>query len=112
TQAASGVLAFAATWLATRGLGVGGYGGLAAILAASQITGQIVLDWSAVSLWRYGCEEFVHSGKITAAFWTRLMVLGANLLFLILTAWWWLPAVTRWFHLAPPSGWIVLAHLS
>src|SRR5262249_20653151 len=77
-QVASGGLAFAATWLATRVLGVGGYGGLAAILAASQITGQIVLEWSSVSLWRYGCEEFVQTGRITAAFWTRLMVLGAN----------------------------------
>ena len=49
-QVASALLSFAAVWLATRLLGSSGYGGVVAIVAASQAIGQLAVNWTAVSL--------------------------------------------------------------
>src|SRR6266576_6506975 len=61
-QVASALLSFAAVWLATRLLGSTGYGRVVAIIAASQAIGQLTVNWTAVSLYRYGVEEFVETG--------------------------------------------------
>ena len=47
-QTASAVLSFAAVWLATRLLGSTGYGGVVAIIAASQAIGQLAVNWTSV----------------------------------------------------------------
>jgi O-antigen/teichoic acid export membrane protein len=104
------VAAFAATWLATRLVGVTGYGIVAAVLAASQGIMQVTLHWSAPSLARFGCVEFVTTGRVATAFWTRLMILGPNLALVVLTAAWWLPPVGRWLTIPPDTIGLVLGH--
>jgi O-antigen/teichoic acid export membrane protein len=101
--------AFAATWLATRMVGATGYGVVAAVLAASQGIMQTV-HWSAPSVARFGCEEFVTTGRIGAAFWTRLAILVPNLLIVVLSAPWWLPAVGRWLTIPGDTVGFVLGH--
>src|SRR5437870_13070630 len=61
-QIASALLSFAAVALATRYLGSSGYGGVVAIIAASQAIGQLGVNWTAVSLSIYGVEEVVDTG--------------------------------------------------
>lgn len=111
-QAVSSLLAFASLWLATRALGPTGYGGLAAILAASQLITQAALQWSAPALVRYGCEEFVATGRLTAAFWTRLLILVPNLAIVMAASRWWLPPIAVWLHLPARAHPLILAHIA
>jgi len=110
-QAIASILSFAGLWVATRVLGPTGYGGVAAILAASQCVGQIAVHWSAVSLVRYGCEEFVATGRLANAFWARLLILLPNLILVIATAPGWLPPLAAALHLPARLYPLVVAHL-
>jgi O-antigen/teichoic acid export membrane protein len=111
TQAVGSVLALASAWLGVRLLGPSGYGGVAALFAASQCAGSVLVSWSAVSVVRFGCGEFVSTGRITSTFWNRLALLSANLVVVLGLSPWWLPAIGGWLHLPPRLSWLVLLHL-
>lgn len=110
SQAASSALSFAAIWLATRMLGSAGYGGIAAMLAASQCISQVAVQWTALSVSRYGCEEFVQTGRVARTFWTRLLILVLNLLLVLVTSAWWLPPMARWLTIPPAAHPLILTH--
>lgn len=109
-QAVSSALAFAAMWLATRLLGAVGYGGVVAILAASQFIGQMGVQWTATAVTRYGCEEFVKTGRVSSAFWTRLLILVPNLLTVLALSPLWLPPIAAWLRVPPASHALILTH--
>jgi O-antigen/teichoic acid export membrane protein len=111
SQAAGSLLSFATTWLATRSLGPGGYGGVVAVLAASQMLVQIATHWSAISLSRYGCEEFVETGRLPNAFWARLLILGFSLLIVVGASPLWLTPVASLLHLPRDTRPLVLLHV-
>lgn len=110
-QAASALFSFAAVWIATRYLGPAGYGGVVAIIAASQIAMLMAVNWTSVSVARYGCEEFVRTGQIASTFWTRLIILAPNLLLVLAAAPFWLPRLAGVLDLRADSTWLVLALL-
>lgn len=109
-QVASGALSFAAVWLATRLLGSTGYGGVVAIIAASQAIGQLAVNWTSGSLGRYAVEEFVATGSIAKPFWNRFWVFLPNVLLVILTSPLWLPFLSSLLKLSPRTYLFVLAH--
>jgi O-antigen/teichoic acid export membrane protein len=111
SQVVSSLCAFAALWLATRLLGPTGYGGIAAILAAGQLVGQVSAQWTGVALVRFGCEEFVATGRAPEAFWTRLFLLLPNLAIVLLAAPLWLPWVGAWLQLPLGEYPIVLLYM-
>jgi O-antigen/teichoic acid export membrane protein len=102
--------AFGATWLAARLLGVSGYGVVAALMAVSQGLMQTTLHWSAPALERFGCVEFIRTGRLATAFWTRALILVPNLVVIGLTVGWWLPAVRHWIPLPASVAALVLVH--
>jgi O-antigen/teichoic acid export membrane protein len=110
SQTVSSALSFAAIAIATRILGSAGYGGIAAILAASQCISQVAVQWTAVSVSRYGCEEFVQTGRVARAFWTRLLILVPNLLLVIVASSWWLPPIADWLTIPASAYPLILAH--
>ncbi|MEP6912448.1 MAG: oligosaccharide flippase family protein [bacterium] len=110
-QAASTAAALAGTWVATRALGAAGYGGIVAILAASQLVSQLAVNWTVTSLSRYGCEEFVKTGRIANTFWGRLVILIPNLLLLMVASPLWLPLVSAWLHIPRAAHPLVLIYL-
>lgn len=112
SQIATSLLSFAAAKAATHALGAEGYGGVAALLAASQIIDQIAVEWTNVALWRHGCEEFVATGSIRRAFWARLAILLPNFILVLASSPFWLPVVTSALRIPPEAGPLILAHLS
>ena len=109
-QIASGALSFAAVWLATRLLGSTGYGGVVAIIAASQAIGQLAVNWTSGSLGRYAVEEFVESGNIARPFWTRFWFFLPNTILVLVTSPFWLPALSSLLKLSSRTYVFVLAH--
>ena len=85
TQTGSAFFAFASVWLITKTLGSEGYGGIVAIIAASQIA-QVLVNWTSVAVVRFGVDEFIETEKIARTFWLRLFILLPNLLLVLLTA--------------------------
>ena len=71
-QALTSLLSFASVWLTTRYLGPEGYGGVVAFIAAAQVVMLIGVNWTSISVARYGCEEFVQTGQIASTFWAKL----------------------------------------
>ena len=110
-QVAVAAFSFASVWLITRNLGTDGYGGVVAIIAASQIA-QIFVNWTGVSLTRYGVEEFVESGKISNSFWARSAIFLPNTFILLLCGPLWLPIVSGWLKLPANAIWLVAAHFA
>jgi O-antigen/teichoic acid export membrane protein len=110
-QAGSALLSLLAVWLATDALGARGYGGVAALIAASQLAGSIAIQWTAASVFRHGCEEFVATGRIAETFWTRLTVLALNLALVVVLSPWWLPPVASWLEIGRDARSLVLLHL-
>lgn len=108
-QAAVAAFSFASVWLVTRYLGTEGYGGVVAVIAASQVA-QIFVNWTAISLSRYGVEEFVASGRITNSFWARTAIFLPNTFLLLLCGPIWLPLLAGWLKLPPEAIWLVAAH--
>jgi O-antigen/teichoic acid export membrane protein len=109
-QVASALLSFAAVWLATRLLGSTGYGRVVAIIAASQAIGQLTVNWTAVSLYRYGVEEFVETGSIAKTFWTRFWIFLPNVVLVVATSPLWLPSLSALLKLPPQAYVFILAH--
>ncbi len=109
-QAASAVFSFAAVWLAAQLLGSSGYGRVVAVIAASQAISQLFVNWTSVSLWRYGVEEFVETGRIARAFWTRTWILLPNLSIVIVLSPFWLPLLSSLLNLPPQAHRLVLGH--
>lgn len=109
-QIASGLLSFAAVWLATRTLGSTGYGGVVGIIAASQAIGQLAVNWTSVSLSRYGVQEFVETGRISKSFWTRFWIFLPNVLLIVATSSVWLPSLSSLLELPSSAYLFVLGH--
>jgi O-antigen/teichoic acid export membrane protein len=111
TQFAGALFSLLAVWLATRALGTDGYGGVVAIIAASQCVGQVAVNWTAISLSRYGCQEFTESGSIAKTFWARLSIVALTLVLVLATTPLWLPAVGFWLRISPSGYPLVVGHL-
>lgn len=109
-QVASAIMSFAAVWLATQLLGSTGYGAVVAIIAASQAIGQLTVNWTSVSLSRCGLEEFVATGRVSKAFWTRFWIFVPNVLLVLATAPIWLPFLSSLLKLPPQAYLFVLGH--
>jgi O-antigen/teichoic acid export membrane protein len=110
-QVGSAIFSFASVWLINKRLGAEGYGGVVAIIAASQVA-QILVNWTAVSVVRFGTEEFVETEKITRAFWLRLFIFLPNLLLVWLAAPFWFPPLASWLKLSAEMFWFVLLHFA
>lgn len=110
-QVAGALLSFGSVWLAARTLGTAGYGGLAALLAAAEIVALVAVNWSALAVARYGCDEFVQTGRIASTFWVRLAVVVPNLALVAVTSPLWFPRLSEALRLPAGSGWLVLSVL-
>lgn len=108
-QAGSAIFSFGSVLLITRYLGSEGYGGIVAIIAASQVA-QVLVNWTAVSVVRFGVDEFIETEKISRTFWVRLIVLTVNIIFVLLVANLWFPPLAGWLKLSPEVFWLVLLH--
>lgn len=111
TQAASAFFAFASVWLITKTLGSEGYGGIAAIIAASQLA-QVLANWTGMAVIRFGVDEFIETERIAGTFWLRLFILLPNLLLVLLASNFWFPPLADWLKLAPNSFWLVFFHFA
>jgi len=97
---------FGCVWLIARHLGSEQYGGIVAILAASQ-TLQVLINWTSTALVRFGIEEFVTTGLISKTFWGRLYIVAPNLVLVFgITVIWFTP-ISNWFKL-PDSAWLLV----
>lgn len=105
------VLGLLSVWLAARALGSDGYGGIVAFIAASQLIGQVALQWTAISLFRHGCREFIDQGRVSSAFWNRLAILAGNVALVAVAAPWWLPRVSALLSLPAGAQGLVLLHI-
>jgi O-antigen/teichoic acid export membrane protein len=101
-QVGSALFSFGAVWLATHLLGATGYGWVVGIVAASQAVAQLAINWTSVSVSRFGVEEFVETGVVVRAFWTRFWILLPNVLLVVATSALWLPPVSSLLKL--PAG--------
>lgn len=108
-QVMSAAFSFCAVWLITRHLGSEGYGGIIAIIAASQVA-QVFVNWTSTAVVRFGVDEFVETEKISRTFWVRLIVLVVNLLVVVLISRLWFPTLADWLKLSPETFWLVIAH--
>jgi O-antigen/teichoic acid export membrane protein len=111
TQGASAFFAFASVWLITKTLGSEGYGGIAAIIAASQLA-QVFVNWTSLAVARFGVDEFIETEKIARAFWLRLFILLPNLVLVLLVSNFWFPPLANWLNLSPDSFWLVFLHFA
>jgi len=109
TQCGSAFFSLASVTVATRYLGTDGYGGIIALLAASQAV-QILVSWSCDALARYGVEEFVETGVVSKSFWGRALVLFSNFFPLILVAPWLLAFLIAWLKLPPETAPLIVFH--
>ncbi len=112
TQFISSLSALATVWLLTRLLGAGGYGQVAALIAAAFLIATAALNWSAMSLARIGCEEFVETGRLTQTFWTRTYLLALNWLLILATAPFWQPLLANRLHLTREAQFLLFAYLA
>lgn len=110
-QVLSAAFSFAAVWLITRHLGSEGYGGIVAIIAASQVA-QVFVNWTSTAVVRFGVDEFIDTEKISRTFWVRLIVLAVNLIVVVLISRLWFPTLADWLKLSPETFWLVIAHFA
>lgn len=111
TQGASAFFAFGSVWLITKTLGSEGYGGIVAIIAASQVA-QVFVNWTCVSVVRFGVDEFIETEKIARTFWLRLFILLPNLALVLLTSSFWFSPLAGWLKLSPGIFWLVFLHFA
>ncbi len=104
---ASAVFGLASVLLLTRSLGSEKYGGIIAIIAASQVV-QIFLNWSTVAMNRFGIEEFVKNGTIRNSFWSRVYLLIPNIILTFALISLWFPPLSNWLKL-PPFAFLLVA---
>ena len=112
-QAGSAAAGFAAVWLITRPqhLGKEGYGGIMAVIVASQVA-LVFVNWTAISVIRFGIDEFVETASVARTFWTRFIILAVNLaVVLAFSPLWFQPLADR-LKLSPSSFWLVIAYFS
>lgn len=105
-QAVVAVASFASVWLITHYLEFDGYGGVVAIIAASQVA-QMFVNWTGISLARHGVEEFVETGQITESFWARTAIFLPNMLIFLALGFLWLPLMAVGLKLPAGSMWYV-----
>lgn len=110
-NALSAALSFLNIWLSTRALGASGYGGLAAVMAAAQAVLLIAVNWTAISLVRFGTQEFVERGRLAESFWTRGAVAAATLLALGVLYPWWSGFLLSRYHLAQSQSLLLVAFI-
>ncbi len=108
-QGGSSLFAFASVLLITKVLGSEGYGGIVAIIAASQIA-QVLVNWTSFSLVKFGAEEFVESEKISRIFWVRILIFIPNLLLVLLASQFWFPPLADWLKLSTDAFYLVILH--
>lgn len=106
----SAALSFGAVWLITKQISTEGYGGVVAVIAASQIV-QMFVNWTTVSLSRYGVEEYVKRGNINRAFWARTSILVPNIVVAFCFSFLWLPAISSWLKIPSDLAWLVVFHI-
>ncbi len=111
TQIGSAAFSFAAVWIITRYLGSEGYGGIVAIIAASQVA-QVFVNWTSVAMVRFGVDEYIETQRIARTFWVRLTVLIINFAVVAALASFWFPPLARWLKLSPEAFWLVLIHFA
>jgi len=111
SQIGSAFFAFASVWLISKTIGSEGYGGVVAIIAASQVA-QVLVNWTSVAVVRFGVDEFIETEKIARAFWIRLFILLPNLLFVLLVSNLWFPPLAVWLRLAPEIFPLVFLHFT
>lgn len=111
SQGGSAFFAFASVWLISKNIGSEGYGGVVAIIAASQVA-QILVSWTSIAVVRFGTEEFIETSKIARAFWMRLFILLPNMLLVWLAAGIWFPPLANWLKLPPDSFGFVMFHFA
>jgi O-antigen/teichoic acid export membrane protein len=110
-QAGSALFSFAAVWLITRYLGSEGYGGIVAVIAASQVA-QVMVNWTNTAVVRFGVDEFIETEQISRTFWVRLIILAANLALVAAAAGLWYPPLAGWLRLPPGAFWLVIGHFA
>jgi O-antigen/teichoic acid export membrane protein len=112
SQMIGSITSLLTVWLLTRLLGASGYGQVAAIIAAAFLIGTAGLNWSALSLVRIGCEEFVQTGRITETFWGRTLILTLNWIVVLSTTPLWLPPVAAWLQLSGEAQVLLFVYLA
>jgi O-antigen/teichoic acid export membrane protein len=112
-QGGSALAAFASVWLITRPkyLGEEGYGGIFAIVVASQVA-LVFVNWTAISVIRFGIDEFVEKASIARTFWTRFLILAVNLTVVLAFSSFWFWPLADWLKLSPSTFWLVLLHFA
>lgn len=110
-QAASAAFSFGAVWLITRHLGSEGYGGIVAVIAASQVA-QVLVNWTSIAVVRFGVDEFIETEKIARTFWIRLIILLINFALVFSLSAFWFPPLAGWLKLPPETFWLVLLHFA
>jgi len=110
-QILSAAFSFATVWLITRHIGSEGYGGIIAIIAASQVA-QVFVNWTCTAVVRFGVDEFIDTQKISRTFWVRAIVLFVNLALVAALSYLWFPPLADWLKLDAKSFWLVLAHFA
>ncbi len=108
-QGVSALFSFASVWVITRYLGSEGYGGIVAVIAASQVA-QIFVNWTGTAVVRFGVDEFVETAAIARTFWVRLFVLVLNVAIVLSLSQFWFVPLSDWLKLSPDSFWLVVGH--
>ncbi len=110
-QIASAFFSFASVLLITRSIGSEGYGGIVAIIAASQVA-QVFINWTSVAVVRFGVDEFIETQKIARTFWVRLMIVLVNLAIVLALSQIWFSPLANWLKLSSETIWLVLIHIA
>ena len=112
-QAASALAAFGSVWLITRPqhLGKEGYGGLMAVIVASQVV-LVFVNWTAISVVRFGVDEFVETGAVARTFWTRFLILAINLTAVLAFSFLWFEPLANRLKVSPASFWLVIGYFA
>lgn len=110
-QIASAAFSFGAVWLITRRVGSEGYGSIVAVIAASQVA-QVFVNWTSISVVRFGVDEFVETARIARTFWMRFVILFVNLTLVLSLAVIWFPPLADWLKLSPGAFWLVVIHFA
>ena len=111
SQVGSALCSFGTVWLITRNLGSEGYGGIVAVIAASQVA-QVFVNWTSVAVVRFGVDEFVETAKIARIFWVRLFILAVNIAVVLSLSQVWFTPLSGWLKLSPGAFWLVLIHFA
>lgn len=110
-QAGSALFSFGAVWIITHYLGSEGYGGIVAVIAASQVA-QVLVNWTNIGVVRFGVDEFIETGKIARTFWLRFLILAVNLILVGSLSPFWFPLLADWLKLPPQTFWLVMGHFA